>query len=157
SLFELLIAMAVGIVVLLAATMLYQRSVRVSNVITSRAELQSEMRGAMNQLARDLNQAGTGIPASGIPIPSAAGGGGNPKFACDASSCYISSSNTFTSGLLYKVTPGNNIGVTTSEATDAIVMTYMDPIAPATDFSSSATGFDWTSYSTTTISDTGDT
>lgn len=157
SLFELLIAMTVGLVVLGAAIMLYQRSVQVSNVITSHAELQSEMRGAMNQIARDLNQAGTGIPLGGIPIPSASGGGINPKFACDSSACYISASNTFTNGVLYKVTPGNNIGVTTSEATDSIVITYMDPIAPAGDLTSSATGLDWSPYATTTISDTGDT
>src|SRR5438552_14253791 len=146
SLFELLIAMSVGAVVMAASVMMYQKSVQVSNIVTSRAELQSEMRGAMNQIARDLNQAGTGIPLSGIPIPSASSGGINPKFACDASTCYITSSNTFTSGLLYKVTPGNNIGVTTSEATDALVITYMDPIAPSGDLTSSATGLDWRAY-----------
>ncbi len=157
SLFELLIAMSVGAVVVAAAVMLYQKSVAVSNIVTSRAELQSEMRGAMNQIARDLNQAGTGIPIGGIPIPSASGGGINPKFGCDSSQCYISSSNTFTQGVLYKITPGNNIGVTTSEATDSLVITYMDPIAPTGDLTSSATGFDWTTYSTTNITDNGDT
>ena len=157
SLFELLIAMGVGAVVLSAAVLLYQKSVQVSNIVTSRAELQTEMRGAMNQIARDLNQAGTGIPVGGIPIPSAAGGGVNPKFACDASTCYISAANTFTQGVLYKVTPANNIGVNTSEVTDALVITYMDPIAPTGDLTSSATGFDWTTYSTTTITDNGDT
>jgi len=157
SLFELLIAMAVGAVVMGAAVMLYQKSVQVSNIVTSRAELQTEMRGAMNQIARDLNQAGTGIPVGGVPIPSAASGGVNPKFACDASACYVSSGNTFTQGVLYKITPGNNLGITTSEATDALVITYMDPIAPTGDLTSSATGLDWTPYSTTAISATGDT
>lgn len=157
SLFELLIAMSVGAVVLAASVMMYQKSVAVSNLVISHAELQTEMRGAMNQIARDLNQAGTGIPLAGITIPSAAGGGINPKFGCDASACYISSSNTFTSGILYKVTPGNNIGVTTSEATDSLVVTYMDPIAPTGDLTSSATGLAWGAYSTTNISDTGDT
>lgn len=156
SLFELLIAMAVGAVVMAASVLMYQKSVQVSNIVTSRAELQTEMRGAMNQIARDLNQAGTGIPVGGISIPSAAGGGVNPKFACDASACYITASNTFTAGLLYKVTPGNNIGVTTSEATDSIVVTYMDPIAPTGDVTSSATGLDWSAYTTTNITDTGD-
>ena len=156
SLFELLIAMSVGAVVMARPSLIYQKSVQVSNMVISRAELQMEMRGAMNQIARDLNQAGTGIPVGGIPIPSALSGGVNPKFACDASSCYISGSNTFTQGVLYKITPGNNIGVTTSEATDSLVITYMDPIAPTGDLTSSATGFDWTTYSTTNITDTGD-
>jgi len=157
SLFELLIAMSVGAVVLGASALMYQKSVQVSNIVTSRAELQTEMRAAMNQLARDLNQAGTGSPSSGIPIPSASGGGINPKFACDAATCYITVNNTFTAGLLYKVTPGNNIGVTTSEATDALVITYMDPIAPAGDATSSATGLDWRAYATTNVSTNGDT
>jgi prepilin-type N-terminal cleavage/methylation domain-containing protein len=157
SLFELLIAMSIGAVVMAGAVMLYTRSVQVSNIVTSRAELQTEMRGAMNQISRDLNQAGTGIPLGGIPIPSAASGGVNPKFACDASTCYISTSNTFTAGTLYKVAPANNIGVTTSEATDAIVITYMDPIAPTGDLTSSATGLDWRAYPTTNISLNGDT
>jgi prepilin-type N-terminal cleavage/methylation domain-containing protein len=157
SLFELLIAMAVGAVVMAASVMLYQKSVQVSNIVTSRTELQTEMRGAMNQIARDLNQAGTGIPVGGIPIPSAAAGGINPKFACDGAACYISSGNTFTQGVLYKITPGNNIGVTTSEATDALVIAYMDPIAPAGDATSSATGLDWRAYPTTNITANGDT
>jgi prepilin-type N-terminal cleavage/methylation domain-containing protein len=155
SLFELLIAMSVGAVVVGAAAMLYQKSVQVSNLVVSHAELQTEMRGAMNQIARDLNQAGTGIPLGGIPIPSTTSGGINPKFACDASTCYITASNVF-SGTLYKVTPGNNIGVVTSEATDAIVITYMDPIAPTGDLTSSATGLAWSAYPTTNITDTGD-
>jgi prepilin-type N-terminal cleavage/methylation domain-containing protein len=156
SLFELLIAMAISGVVMAGAVTLYQRSLQVSSLVTSRAELQAELRGATNQIARDLNQAGTGIPASGIPVPTSATGGTNPKFACDSSGCYISSGNTFTKGVIYKVTPANNVGITTSERTDALVITYMDPVAAAGDLTSSATGLDWTPYPTTTISDTGD-
>ena len=156
SLVELLIAMAITGVVMAGAVTLYQRSLQVSSFVTSRAELQSELRAAMNQVARDLNQAGTGIPTSGIPVPTTSTGGVNPKFACDSSGCYLSSGNTFTKGVLYKVTPANNVGVTTSEATDALVVTYMDPIAPAGDLNSSATGLDWSPYPTTSITDTGD-
>ena len=156
SIVELLIAMAITGVVMAGAVTLYQKSLQVSSIVTSRAELQSELRGAMNQIARDLNQAGTGIPASGVPVPTTATGGINPKFACDASGCYIGAGNTFTKGVVYKVTPANNIGVTTSEATDALVITYMDPIAPAGDLNSSATGLDWSPYPTTNITDTGD-
>ena len=37
----------------------------------------------------------------------------------------------------------------------AIVMLYMDPIAPTNDPTSSATGLDWSPYTTTTIADDG--
>jgi prepilin-type N-terminal cleavage/methylation domain-containing protein len=155
SLLELLVSMAITLTVMGAAMMLYQKSVQVANFATSRAEMQSGVRSAMNQITRDLNQAGTGIPLGGIPIPSAAAGGINPVFACDAARCYITTGNTFTTGTLNKVTPANDIGVTTSEATDAVVMVYMDPIAPTNDPMSSATGLDWSPYTTTTIADDG--
>lgn len=155
TLLELLVSMAITLTVLAAAMMLYQKSVQVANFATSRAEMQSELRSGMNQITRDLNQAGTGIPLGGIPIPSAAAGGVNPVFGCDAASCYITAGNTFTTGTLNKVTPGNGIGAATSEATDAIVMLYMDPIAPTNDPTSSATGLDWSPYTTTTIADDG--
>ena len=156
TLFELLIAMAISGIVLAGAVTLYQKSLQVSSIVTSRAELQAELRGAMNQIARDLNQAGTGIPVSGIPVPTTATGGINPKFACDSSGCYISAGNTFTKGVIYKVTPANSVGIATSERTDALVITYMDPIAAAGDLTSSATGLDWSPYPTTNITDSGD-
>ena len=157
SLLELLVAMALTMVVLGAAMMMYQKSMQVANFATSRGEMQAELRSAMNQITRDLNQAGTGIPMGGIPIPSAAntGGGTNPVFGCDAARCYITVGNVFTSGVLNKVTPGNGIGPNTSEVTDAIVMLYMDPIAPPNDTTSSATGLDWSPYTTIAIADDG--
>jgi prepilin-type N-terminal cleavage/methylation domain-containing protein len=154
SLLELLIALALTGVVMAAAVTVYENSVRVSNLVSTRAELQSEMRAAMNQIGRDLNQAGTGIPLSGLPIPSVATGGVNPLFGCDATNCYVPA-GAFTAGNLNRVTPADSAGILTSEQTDAIVMTYIDPIAPATDLTSSATGLDWSPYATTNISDDG--
>ena len=124
---ELMIAIAIMLVVMAAATSLYRKSVQVSTIVTSQSEMQSEVRAAANQLARDLNQAGTGIPIGGIPIPSAASGGTNPQFACDSTKCYITAGNTFTQGVLYKVTPANGIGPNIVRATDAIIITYIDP------------------------------
>jgi hypothetical protein len=74
-----------------------------------------------------LNQAGTAIPIGGIPIPSAASGGTNPRFACDSTKCYITSNNNFTQGALYKVTPANAVGPNVLQTTDAIIITYVDP------------------------------
>ena len=124
---ELMVAIAVMLVVLAAATSLYQKSVQVSTIVNSQSDMQAEVRAAANQLARDLNQAGTGIPIGGIPIPSAASGGTNPQFACDSTKCYITAGNTFTQGTLYKVTPADGVGPNTVEATDAIIITYVDP------------------------------
>jgi prepilin-type N-terminal cleavage/methylation domain-containing protein len=124
---ELMVAIAVMLVVMAAATSLYQKSVQVSTMVTQHADMQTELRGAANQLARDLNQAGTGIPIGGIPIPSAASGGTNPQFACDSVKCYITVNNKFTQGTLYKVTPANGVGPNVVQASDAIIITYIDP------------------------------
>jgi hypothetical protein len=128
-----MIAIAVMLVVMAAATSLYQKSVQVSTIVTQQAEMQTELRGAANQLARDLNQAGTGIPIGGIPMPSATAvapnpaTGTDPKFACDFTKCYITVGNTFTQGVLYKVTPANGVGPNVLQASDAIIITYKDP------------------------------
>ena len=123
---ELMVAIAVMLVVMAAATSLYRQSVQVSTTVTQQAEMQAELRGAANQLARDLNQAGTGIPIGGIPIPSVATGT-NPEFACDSIKCYITVNNTFTQGVLYNVTPANGVGPNVVQASDAIIITYLDP------------------------------
>jgi prepilin-type N-terminal cleavage/methylation domain-containing protein len=142
---ELMVAIGVMLVVMAAATSLYRQSVQVSNTVTQQADMQSELRAASNQLARDLNQAGTGIPLGGIPIPSLASGGTNPRFACDSSLCYITVNNTFTQGVLYKVTPANGIGPNVVQASDAIVITYLDP------------NLNWTAYPTQTAASNGTT
>jgi len=153
SLLELLIAMALTGVVMAAAVTVYQNSVRVSNVVTSHAELQSEMRAAINQIGRDLNQAGTGIPLGGLPLPSAASGGKDPVLGCDPTTCYFTLKNP--NGVLTQITPANSAGITTSEPTDAIVITFVDPVAPPKDLTSSATGLDWGGYPTSDIADDG--
>lgn len=133
---ELMIAIAIMLVVMAAATSLYQKSVQVSTIVNQQAEMQGELRAAANQLARDLNQAGTGIPLGGIPIPSAASGGTDPQFACDSIRCYITAGNTFTQGVLYKVTPANGVGPNVVQVSDAIIITYTDP------------GLNWSAYPT---------
>lgn len=151
---ELLIAIAVTLVVMTAAMMIYQRSVQVAGVVSNRAEMQAELRAAADQISRDLNQAGTGIPIGGIPIPSAATGGTDPKIGCDSNTCYLTAS--LSNGVLYKVVPENGIGPTTTEATDAIVIGYVEPVASdPNDPNASGTAPNWSTYTTQNIADDG--
>jgi prepilin-type N-terminal cleavage/methylation domain-containing protein len=155
---ELLVAIGITLIVMTATMMIYHRSVQISGIVTNRAEIQSELRAAADQIARDLNQAGTGIPIGGLPIPSATTGGTNPQFGCDASQCYLTTGNKFTNGVLYKVTPANSIGPTTTEPTDAIVIAYLEPIAvDPNDPNASGTAPNWSGYTTDTIADDGST
>jgi len=154
---EMLVAIAITLIMMTAAMMIYQRSVQVSGVVTSRAEIQSELRAAADQIARDLNQAGTGIPIGGLPIPSAAAGGANPQFGCDVNTCYLQPGQyALSNGVLYKIVPANGVGPNTTEPTDAIVITYLEPLAvDPNDPNASGTAPNWSTYPTQVIADDG--
>jgi type II secretory pathway pseudopilin PulG len=143
SLVELLVATAVTVTVVGGAVLLFAHSVNTSNISLKHSEVQTEARAALTQITRDLSQAGTGVPLNGIAIPSASTGGADPNFACDTSTCYTASDPVFGQGVLYKVTPGNQIGPTLSEPSDAIKITYVDPT------------LDWSAYQAATIAADG--
>jgi type II secretory pathway pseudopilin PulG len=124
---ELLIALVVTIVIVGGGLIVFTTSVQSSTRSLKYSDLQTEARAALSQITRDLSQAGTGVPLNGIPIPSVTTGGANPNFACDATQCYTAADIPYTQGLLYKVTPGNAIGPTISEPSDAIKVVYVDP------------------------------
>src|SRR5580700_12120334 len=127
TMIELLISLAVTVVVMGGAVLLFYNSVQSSTRSLKYSEIQTEARAALSQITRDLSQAGTGVPLNGIAIPSTTTGGANPNFSCDTNQCYTAVDNPFTQGLLYKVTPGNAIGPTISEPSDAIKVVYVDP------------------------------
>jgi Tfp pilus assembly protein PilW len=131
---ELLVAMAVTLIIMVGAVMLFSNVMQTSSLTLKRSEVQTEARAAISQMTRDLSQAGTGVPLNGIAIPSAATGGADPNFACDAGTCYTGANAAYKLGLLYKVTPGSGIGPNVSEPTDAIKIVYVDPSLPWTAF-----------------------
>src|SRR3984957_15420313 len=143
TLVELLVATAVTVTVVGGAVMLFAHSVNTSSISLKHSEVQTEARAALTQITRDLSQAGTGVPLNGIAIPSASTGGADPNFSCDASQCYTASDPAYRQGVLYKVKPGNQIGPTLSEPSDAIKITYVDPT------------LDWSSYQAATIASDG--
>src|ERR1700676_1197388 len=88
TMIELLISLAVTMVVLGGAVLVFTNSVQSSTRSLKYSEIQTEARAALSQITRDLSQAGTGVPLNGIPIPSLLAGGINPNFACDTTQCY---------------------------------------------------------------------
>jgi prepilin-type N-terminal cleavage/methylation domain-containing protein len=127
---ELIVAIAVTLIMMTAALMIYDRSVQVSRTVSTRSEMQAELRAAIDQISLDLNQAGYGLPIGAIPLPSAASGGINPRVGCDFTpTCYLNPVPALTSGVVYKVTPLYQAGPTITEPTDAIVITYQEPLS----------------------------
>src|SRR6267378_4926030 len=143
TLMELMVAMLVTLLVVGGGFLLFQSSEQTTGLTLQRSETQTEVRAALNQIERDLSQAGTGVPLGGVAIPSAATGGANPNFACDTNQCYLGANVPFTQSILYKVTPGDAIGPNITEPTDAIKITYVDP------------NLDWSAVSTTAITANG--
>jgi prepilin-type N-terminal cleavage/methylation domain-containing protein len=133
SLLEMMIAMALGLVVLGAAVQIYIQGVSATWKVTQRSEMQQDFRAAANILIKDLSLAGAGLGnGAAIALPSAT----TPVYGCDQSgACYINggSVNYPTQGgtpYLYGLIPGLNAGPTPTSSpaghTDTVTVAYTD-------------------------------
>jgi len=69
TLVELMIAMAVTMVLLYAAVIVFRDATLTNQVVTQNADMADNLRAGLNLIETDLQQAGSGIPTGGIPIP----------------------------------------------------------------------------------------
>ncbi len=127
SLVEVIVAMAVGMIVLGGAVSLFKQSMDSSWVMSQKAEMQEDARAGIDALSADLSMAGTGMPYGGITLPSGSGSS-NALYGCSATACYINNGNggTFVGGVLTPVVPGYNSGPTTVQNTDSVTLAYVD-------------------------------
>jgi hypothetical protein len=130
---EMMIALALGTLVLGAAVSMYSRGVKATYVVSQRAEMQQDYRAAANMLVKDIGLAGAGLENAAIALPS--GTGTLPIYGCDATTgCHINGGGVAfpqVSGIpyLYGLIPGNNFGPTLSAAqgpTDIVTVAYID-------------------------------
>ncbi len=133
SLLEMIIAMALGMIVLGAAVQLYTQGVGATFKVSQRAEMQQDFRAASNMLLRDLSMAGAGLGNNtAIALPSVA----TPRYGCDQSTCHLGTANTSpglyplqsTTPFFYGLLPGFQQGPTihTGYPTDTITVAYTD-------------------------------
>jgi hypothetical protein len=61
--------MSVTLVLLYAAVMAFRDASRTNQVVTLNADMSDNLRNGLNMIQTDLQQAGSGIPTGGIPIP----------------------------------------------------------------------------------------
>jgi len=133
SLLEMIIAMALGMIVLGAAVQLYTQGVGATFKVSQRAEMQQDFRAASNMVLRDLSMAGAGLGNNtAIALPSAA----TPRYGCDQSTCHLGTANTApglyplqsTTPYFYGLLPGYQQGPTinTGYPTDTIAVAYTD-------------------------------
>jgi hypothetical protein len=148
---ELMVAMAVGLIVVGAATELFQSAMQSTMLVTEQAEMQQNVRTALNLVARDVSMAGAGLPSGGVALPY--GANATPShYACDQTpSCYLSSVNypTYSAGAvnisnyMYGVIPGPLDGMqfggpaaipATNITPDAITSIYVDYSFPLSQY-----------------------
>jgi len=109
SLLELLISMALGLIVIGAAVQLFKKAMDSTRLVLQRAELQQNMRAAIEMMTKDVSLAGSGIPSGGIQLPT---GGLPSKYGCDQTgTCHVLNNNYPNGNYMYGVIPGFNSGV----------------------------------------------
>lgn len=70
---EFLVATGISLVLIAAAVTAFTDALRSNEVVTLTADMNDNLRASMDLISRDMVFAGTGIPPSGISIPSGAG------------------------------------------------------------------------------------
>jgi prepilin-type N-terminal cleavage/methylation domain-containing protein len=116
TLLELMIASAVGLVVIAAMTSLFKIGMDATFVVTQRAETQQNMRAAIEFMTKDISLAGSGLPSGGLQLV-VNNGATKSRIACNQlGTCYLPN-NTYpnsSSGVqnyMYGIIPGFNNGV----------------------------------------------
>lgn len=147
TLLEMIVALAIGMIILAAALELYTRALDMSYITQQRAEMQLDVRAAQNMLVKDVSLAGSGLNAGGVALISGTGvtkpiypypglNGGNCSLPLPTRSCLLYPTNAG-SNYLYWLIPGNANGAIISAArgaTDTITVVYADPIFPFADY-----------------------
>ena len=132
TLMELMIALAVGMLVIGTAVQLFTQFMKGSFVISERAQMQQDSRAAENMMIKDISQAGAGLPVGGVGL--ASGTAVAPVYGCDQIKCYVGTGATPT-GIAYPskymnwIIPGYRMGPILQAgqpATDVITVVYAD-------------------------------
>lgn len=137
TLLELLVASSLGLVVILAMTSLFKMGMDATFTVTQRAEVQQNMRAAIELMSEDISHAGAGLPTGGLQLVK---GGTVSKIGCDqTATCYVPNGTYPNSGsgvanFMYGIIPGFKNGVQNSVAipnapaqiNDSITSIYTD-------------------------------
>jgi prepilin-type N-terminal cleavage/methylation domain-containing protein len=140
SLLELMVASAIGLIVILAMTQMFRMGMNATFTVTQRAETQENMRAGIELMTKDISMAGAGLPSGGLQL---ATGSGNSKVACNQSgTCYVPADTYPTGNYMYGILPGYGNGVQSASViasapaavNDSITSVYCDYNFPLTNF-----------------------
>jgi prepilin-type N-terminal cleavage/methylation domain-containing protein len=125
TLVELLVGTAIMLIVMSTALSTFQGALLINDSATLVSDANQNLRAAINLVARDLMQAGRGIPIGGVPIPS--GVGSAPILRPGPSGSSYTFDNV-SSGTLPALIPGPELGpVIDGRITDLVTILVADP------------------------------
>jgi type II secretory pathway pseudopilin PulG len=118
TLVELIIGMAVTMVALAAAVLMFRDSTKANTNVTQASDMSDNMRAGLNLIVQDLIQTGTGIPTGGISIPNTINASGcnvgrpvnRPPAVLKLTFQGPNSANKGCNTILPAVEPGNGLG-----------------------------------------------
>jgi type II secretory pathway pseudopilin PulG len=120
TLVEIIIAMAVTMVALAAAVLMFRDSTKANNNVTQSSDMSDNLRAGLNLVVQDLIQTGTGIPTGGISIPNTVNAAGcnigrpvnRPPTVLNLTFQGPNALNGGCNVILPAIEPGNNLGPT---------------------------------------------
>ena len=142
TLVELLVAVALGLIVLAATVQLFKGGMDATRLVSQQTEMQQNVRSALNLIAKDVSMAGSGLPSGGFALPNGVGATAS-MFAADSNRTWLDK-NTYPAGMIagvavsnymYGVIPGPQGGMesggptqiaATGQSADAITIIYRD-------------------------------
>lgn len=141
SLLELMIASTLGIMVILAMTMLFRQGMNTTFMVTQRAETQQNLRASIELMTKDLSMAGAGLPSGGLQLATS---NGVTKVACNQiGTCYVPGAVYPNGNYMTGILPGFGNGVqnnavipnAAAATNDSITSIYCDYNFPLSNFS----------------------
>jgi type II secretory pathway pseudopilin PulG len=129
TLVELLLSVALGMIVMATLTSLFKVGMDATFVVTQRAELQQNMRAAIELISKDVSMAGSGLPSGGIQLPSGAGSVVS-RYGCDQTGiCHVQAFQYPNGNYMFGILPGFNNGVEAGAAIPSAPAQVNDSIA----------------------------
>jgi type II secretory pathway pseudopilin PulG len=136
SLLELMVSMVLGFIVMGSMVQLFSMGMKSTKLVSQRAEMQQNMRAAIELMSKDISLAGAGLPAGGIQLPNGVGSQLS-LFGCDLTGvCHIPTTDTYPVGNhMYPLIPGylsgveNNTPIPSAPGApcSSITVVYVDP------------------------------
>jgi prepilin-type N-terminal cleavage/methylation domain-containing protein len=132
SLAELLVAIAITTIVLAATLGAFTDAVRINDFASMLADMDQNLRAAVNMMVRDISQTGTGIPTGGLPCPSGAGALMINRPSPPPAAFTFPQDPVTLATTVFAINPGDGLGpiLNNAAASDIVTVLYADNTLP---------------------------